>query len=102
MNKVIVAIEILILIFIWPWLLIPSFMMFDAPNSTSLIIPWVLAGAVWSYPLFLIVGLGLAYWNRKSGKSLRKLILLPLVPILVLVLMLSVMIFNEWLAAPSR
>lgn len=103
MYKIIAIIEILILIFVWPILLVPSIMIFDAPNSTSLIIPWVLAGSLWSYPLFVIVGLGLAFWKRKSNNSIaKKFILLPLIPILILVLMLSVMIFQEWWVAPTR
>ena len=60
-----------------------SLMAFDAPGSTAMLAPWLIVGAVFSYPVLVIVGLVFGWWKRNYRWSLIAA-LLPLLPPLAL------------------
>jgi hypothetical protein len=75
-----------------PWLLFAGFsvMAFDAPGSEKMWQPWLMVGAIWSYPLWLLLaGLGswlLYRWHHdRSAVILSAVFALPLPAFVVVV-----------------
>ena len=65
-----------------PWVFVAGMavMAFDAPGSTEMLAPWLFVGAVWSYPLWLLV-LAIVAWVLYAKKRLRGAVIATSVPL---------------------
>ncbi len=68
-----------------PWVFVAGMavMAFDAPGSTGLWGPWLFAGTIWSYPLWVLASAILA-WVLYAQKRLRGATVATSVPIAII------------------
>jgi hypothetical protein len=68
-----------------PWVFVAGMavMAFDAPGSTDLWGPWLFAGTIWSYPLWVLASAILA-WVLYAQKRLRGATVATSVPIAII------------------
>ncbi len=93
------AMQALQLLSLFPWLMIAglSFMVFDAPGSEKKQGSWLFVGAVWSYPLWLIVAAAIS-WPLLTRRHQRSALILGSVFTVPAVLLLGWPIFLLLLA----
>lgn len=91
----VLILQILQALTLLPWLMMAGLavMAFDAPGSMQLWQPWLFVLAIWSYPLWLLLGavgswLLLAYQKRLGALLLAGLLSLP-VPVFFLIVVLA-------------
>ncbi len=78
-----------------PWVAMAGLavMAFDAPGSTSNWQPWLLVGAIWSYPLFAL-GASIAAWVFLARKRGRAAAIATSVPLLLIILFFLILLVS--------
>ena len=80
MKKVLLVLNVLLPLSLlaWPIALFLSIFMFDAPGSESNWITLLLAYAIWTYPIGILVG-SILYWRNRTVSSISILMFYTMV-----------------------